>query len=443
MSFTAQYRKRFIQLNMLLAGAVLFIALCVVAVVMVWQSVNALKSAMKEVIGPLEVIRPYISAGNADSNLSGYGGPPVQNHGNAPPAKPSDENPHEDRDMDDSRREIVTVFCRSDGSIQIVGENTLLDDESLKKAAGEAMSSSEEFGFLRSCGLLYYSRHDPDGMYRIALVSFGSLLRRMLPLFLTLFSVFAAAMGLFYLVARRISFLAARPMETAVSREKRFIADISHDLKTPLTVILANDSVLREHASDTIAGQLRWLDSTRDAAKNMQDLVNEMLTLSRMESPDAKPKTERVNFSAAATKAALQMESVAYEKGVELETEIQEGIFLSGGAEELQRVPASLIDNALKYEPSGGQVLVKLNLERGRAVLRVQNRLSAISPEDLPHIFERFYRGDKTRRSRSGHGLGLSITRRLVELSGGTITAENASGGAAFTVSFPALRSEE
>ena len=133
---------------------------------------------------------------------------------------------------------------------------------------------------------------------------------------------------------------------------------------------------------------------------------------------------DNVDLSSIATKAALEMESVSYEKQVTLDTRLPEECRIRGNADYLLRIVSSLLENALKYEPSGGRVLLTLTEEKHKAVLSVRNFGSRIPEEDLPHVFDRFYRSDKSRQHESGSfGLGLAITREMTEKLGGTITA--------------------
>ena len=135
-------------------------------------------------------------------------------------------------------------------------------------------------------------------------------------------------------------------------------------------------------------------------------------------------------------KAALEMESIAYEKCVTLETALPEVCSLRGNTDYLQRIVSSLLENALKYEPAGGRVQLTLTQDKRRVHLSVQNFGSAIPAEDLPHVFDRFYRSDKSRKSESGSfGLGLAITKEMVEKLGGEISvSSSAEDGTVFQV---------
>ena len=126
-------------------------------------------------------------------------------------------------------------------------------------------------------------------------------------------------------------------------------------------------------------------------------------------------------------KAALELESLAYEKKVVLDTKLPESCMLCSSGEDLLRIVSSLLENALKYEPEGGRVLLSLVCEKKNAVLSVQNFGSSIAEQDLPHVFDRFYRSDKSRGSKDGSfGLGLAITREMTERLGGKILVRTA-----------------
>ena len=127
---------------------------------------------------------------------------------------------------------------------------------------------------------------------------------------------------------------------------------------------------------------------------------------------------------------------MAYEKNVELKTDIAEDIIRWCNAHYAQRIAAELIENALKYEPAGGEVFVCLKAEKHKAVFTVQNKNSHVAAEDLPHVFDRFYRIDKSRSTTQGYGLGLAITKEMVEKLNGKITAQSTAEGTVFTVYF-------
>ncbi len=411
-----EYRKRFVQLNMLLLGLVLLVMMAAVAFYMYRDYSNELRLTMEQVVEP----------------LAAFGGDA------APPAPPADPvGPGEPKGRE-ARRGIMTVFYAPQrGDISILSQTTLVEGEALDAVLGEITARPESFGTIRERGLIYY-RGGSEQLYKIAIAPTSYITNSMLELSFLLALVWLLAMALLLGVSVQLSKLAVRPMAEAMEREKQFIADASHDLKTPLSVILANNSVLRENPQATIASQQKWLDSTETAAGNMRRLIEEMLTLSDAERSQVPLATETVDVSALVTRAVLQMESIAYEKGVELESEIGEGVTLCTNADYLERIAASLMENAIKYEPAGGAVRVRLTAAGQQVHLSVGNRHSVIAQEDLPHIFERFYRSDKSRRSQGGHGLGLAIAKEMTRRLGGTLRVESGEAlGTVFTATLP------
>ena len=424
------YRRRFVAYNMLLVGVVLLVAL-------VYQGVYLWRSSYQEMQNTMRlIVEPLGGARWGDMMPDGFGEQP-------PEKPPMDADfvpglfPGDRAERRGGEEGILAVFYDGDSdSVTLLSRDSFLDEETLSAAARSAAAESDSFGKLSELGLYYY-KEDGAERCRIALADTAYLSSRMVKNVLTLSAVFVGSMALVFAISVFLSRLAARPMEEAVELERQFVADISHDLKTPITVILANNAILRSNPDSTAAEREQWMRSTDEAAKGMMTLVGEMLTLSNLDSVGRNVMRVPVDLSSAAEKAALQLESLAYEKGVEIETDIAEGVTVLGDSEYLSRICGGLLDNALKYEPSGGGVLVRLNTARRKARFSVVNRGSSIAPEDLPHIFERFYRGDKARSGRGGHGLGLPIIRQMTELLGGQISVQSREGeGTEFTVTF-------
>ena len=215
------------------------------------------------------------------------------------------------------------------------------------------------------------------------------------------------------------------------------MADASHELKTPLTVILTNTGILLSHPEDTVAEQRKWVEYIRDEAQRMRELVEDLLFLARHDAGREPPPDQTVDLSELLWSALLPFEPVAFEQGVELESGIQGGLTVRGRADQLRRLAAILLDNAVKYAGAQGKVRVALTRgEKGGACLTVRNTGPAIPPE---HLFERFYRADDSRaRSSGGYGLGLAIAKSIVESHRGTITVQSgAEEGTLFTVRLP------
>lgn len=274
-------------------------------------------------------------------------------------------------------------------------------------------------------GLFYASIRTPDGLF-VAFADKGAA-SSWKSLALIFAGVGVLALGAFFLISIFFSRWALNPVETAWTQQQRFVADASHELKTPLTVILASSAILKARPEESIESQSQWIDSTQSEALRMQELVNDMLELAR---PASASKDchyrEEVDFTDLVENLALQFESVAFEKGVSIECRIDPEVKVHGNKKRLQRLASTLIDNACKYAESGSTVTVRLSKSIKDATLSVHNTGQTIPAEDLPHIFDRFYRTDKARTSETGgFGLGLAIAREVAQNHGGDICAES------------------
>ena len=221
-----------------------------------------------------------------------------------------------------------------------------------------------------------------------------------------------------------------RPVEQAWTQQRQFVADASHELKTPLTVIMTNAELLQSDMGDN---RDRCIDSILTMSHQMRALVEHLLELARSDNGQAKMVFEQVDLSALAEDALLPFEAVFFEAGLTLESDIAPGITLTGSRQHLGQLLDILLDNAKKYAQGGA---VRLTLQRqGRHHCRlcVSNQAEPMDKEALKNIFKRFYRMD-TARSRDGSfGLGLSIAENIVTAHGGKIWADYADGRITFT----------
>ena len=249
-----------------------------------------------------------------------------------------------------------------------------------------------------------------------------------------------AALLALLLIANFLAERALKPVEHAWEEQRRFVADASHELKTPLAVIIANTQILANDPAIP-AESKRWVESTADEAGHMKSLVTDLLELARADESATDGLTgarqhEDIDFSELVDSATLEFDAIAFERGCEIESSIEEGIHVQGDREWLERVTKILIDNGCKYAAAGTQVEVKLRRAGQHAQLDVTNFGQPIDAENLPHVFERFYRTDKARaRTTGGFGLGLAIAKSTVEAHGGKISVTSSeAAGTTFTV---------
>ena len=228
---------------------------------------------------------------------------------------------------------------------------------------------------------------------------------------------------------------AIRPVEQAWEQQRQFVADASHELKTPLTVILTNAELLREQAENQ--QQRQFSDSIVTMSAQMRGLVESMLQLARADMGQTAAEREPLDLSALLEQAALPFEPLFFEAGLTLETEIRPGIRGSGNADQLRRVAEILLDNALKYSTPGGTVRMQLDSRGCQCCLRVSSPGETLTAQQCRDIFKRFYRVDPARSRTGSYGLGLAIAQQMVSAHRGKIWAEGKDGVNTFYVNLP------
>ncbi|MGN0422629.1 MAG: sensor histidine kinase [Lachnospiraceae bacterium] len=231
---------------------------------------------------------------------------------------------------------------------------------------------------------------------------------------------------------------AVRPVEKAWTQQKQFIADASHELKTPLTVILTNTELLKSPDYDG-KRKASFSDNISIMAKQMQGLVEGLLELSRIDNGSMKTAMQTIDFSALVQNSVYLYEAIYFENELELTSDIENRIQVKGNEDHLKQVLEIFLDNALKYASAPSEVHVTLQRQRLFCILSVRSMGDSISEEDLKKIFQRFYRIDKSRNhsenyASESYGLGLSIAKSIVEEHHGKIWAESKNGVNTFYV---------
>ena len=339
---------------------------------------------------------------------------------------------------DFARSHMFVARVAPDGTSRLVMEdNVSVSEGQLSQIVAGAMENGKTEGLLSGWSLRYMMRSE-DGGTRIAFLDVSDDISsiRNTVLLSVLFCVLSIAA--FFAISLFLSSWVLRPVEQAWQQQKRFVADASHELKTPLTVILANIGILKSKASSTIEEQAAWIENTEAEAKRMKGLVDDLLFLAKTDDAKTAAVYGNVNLSDVFFSTALALESLAFERGLGVDTDgITPDIHVSGDNGQLRRLVGILLDNAIKYSAESDVVTLTLMRKQNKAVLTVHNWGISITSEDLEHLFERFYRADRS-RSKEGYGLGLSIARSIVKAHKGTISVESVSDkGTTFTVEIP------
>lgn len=340
--------------------------------------------------------------------------------------------------------DIAVVLLDNQGNAESVTgfleEYSLEDRDSL---LDKILSKSTEQGRAGK----YKYRYLQEGNYNvIAVLDAGYVNADTVMMALISFLGLLVSGAIFAMIARRLSVLIVKPVEETIANQKQFVADASHELKTPVSVMLANISVLEKEM-----GKNRWMDYIKEEGKRMSDLTNHLLLLSRIdyEQETSEHSEEKISFnlSDACMEAALPFESIAFEQGIRYEIEVPENIYTKGVRQEVKQIVGILIDNALKHVNDKGTVELAIREIQERkglktishAAICVRNTGEGIEKEALPYIFNRFYKVDSSRQyQENSFGLGLAIAKSLTEKNDGVITVSSDSEITEFTVLFHA-----
>jgi signal transduction histidine kinase len=219
------------------------------------------------------------------------------------------------------------------------------------------------------------------------------------------------------------------PIAQAWEQQRRFIADASHELKTPLAIITTNSDALLANQEQTIASQREWLDYLRIGTDRMNDLIDELLVFARIEDTGNLLPTEPVDLSAAVQRVLQSLNAGIRARRLQVTVDIESDLIRVLEPGLVDKVLFALIENAVKYTDEGGWIEVVIRSSESAVVLTVKNSGPGIAPNDLPHIFERFYRADRARfGDDNSFGLGLSIAKEAVRRLGGEINAQSSPG---------------
>lgn len=212
-----------------------------------------------------------------------------------------------------------------------------------------------------------------------------------------------------------------------------FIANVSHEMKTPLAII-QNYGMLLQSPNLSDEKRVEYTKGITDATRRMSEMMSNILKLNRLENQQIFPESREFDLSEQLCECLLAFENIWEKEGIEIETDIADGVTVKADAELLSHVWNNLFSNAFKFTPSGGRVSVSLTATPNHAVIRVSDTGCGMTPEVGAHIFEKFYQGDSSHSSR-GNGLGLALVKRVIDIIGGEISVESSPGnGSTFTV---------
>ena len=316
-------------------------------------------------------------------------------------------------------------------SIQSTGGFDLSDEQMLSDIVALAASASEPLGVLDQYDLRYFRSQSPTEL-TLVFMDISAERAAMRNLRLTCAGIGLLALGLFWTVSFLLARWAVRPVERAWEEQRQFVSDASHELKTPLTVILTSAELMQtdpdpQHPRSILA-----------MSRRMRELVESLLELARVDNGAVRAAFGVLDLSALVADELLPFEPLYFEGGLTLESQLEEGLHISGSERHLRQVLTILLDNALRYSPENAAVRVELTRQGSSALLTVANP-GELTREQCRSIFRRFYRADPARTA-GGSGLGLAIAQGIVADHGGKIWADSREGTVTLSACLPLIK---
>ncbi len=355
-----------------------------------------------------------------------------------------DINPHSHQHITHKRKSLILL--QLDNQNQLLNTSpsaTKMDTKLLNNLIEQALSSPSHSGQITSqTGEIYpfvkVSYNSPLGtvlvfrdlrLAKLDLISYGFKL-----IGLIILSVFLVFLGSLFLSSKALV-----PICNAWQKQLDFSADASHELRTPIAAIQANTELILSNSDETVASQKKWLHSILKESKRMASLIEDLLLLSRADSGQLLLVKTPFLFDQAIKEALEPMEPLALESHIAFELKLEPRVHFIGDINRIKELIIILVDNAIKYMNRPGSIEITLKQTKHKIKLLVADNGEGIAPDAVSHLFDRFYRVDKTRsRHKGGAGLGLSIAKWIVQEHSGHITVESMLGkGTRFLITLP------
>ena len=340
----------------------------------------------------------------------------------------------------------VYISYSEEGTINTVYSiNNDFDLEKAEVILAKALKQKNLIGTLPEFSLRYKAFQMDDGTSVMGFIDMSyelAFLRQQIYNFLL---IGVLSLSAFFAISLLLSTIAVKPIAVAWNKQQQFIADASHELRTPITVLLANTSILLSEREGLTKKTKKWLTRIDEEAKQMKRLVEDLLFLARMDAGGRGEVLNTVDFSDIVQNSALAFDPVAFEHGKQIESNITPNLKILGDEGKIKQLTSILLDNALKFSVPQSSISVALKKENERAVLSIHNQSEPIDPETLEKLFDRFYKADNARtRESNSYGLGLAIAKEIVDMMNGAIFAEqHIETGITFTAYFPLIKSRQ
>lgn len=301
---------------------------------------------------------------------------------------------------------LLSSEPRADGTYWIDArfDANALNEDFINRVVAFAEEKNYDFG---NYGEVYYKLIRSGDKTLVAGVIATELYATLRANLLTVFLILAIIYVLLFFCVYGLSFKIIRPVRETLMRERQFISNASHELKTPISVISANADVLKSIDDN------KWIENIRSQTVRMESLVTDLLTLAKLDEGAFKLEKTKFNLSDAILSAALPFDAVAFENGKRLVFDVPENVYAEGDAQSVKKILDVLMDNAVKYSSKNSEITVSLKND-GKPTLSVFNYGSDVPENEADKMFDRFYRADNSRaRITGGSGLGLAIAKNI------------------------------
>lgn len=432
-------RNRFLLLNMLITSLVMIAAFSIVYLTIYNNTQTEIERKLNNVTGSFIINEP--------------GKLPIPG-----PGQGAVENDHEPKETYQKvTSEYVPSFVITVDSLgKIIKINSLLDmPEEQYKEAAEIAWNRKNTTEIKIGGRSWKYKIAPmeiirtqEGrtetetadIYQISFIDITDMKNNLSSLFFTLTSVGLGMLAVIFIISTFYANRSIKPISETWERQKQFIADASHELKTPLTTIITNCAVLEANENETIKSQKEWLGYIKIGVERMSKLVNDLLTLARAEGMKIQMQKEPFSMSKMITETIQSMEAAAESKKISVNHKIEITDDINGYKESVRQIFTILYENAVKYTNEGGRIDVWVRRTKKGIACTVKNTGPGIQAKDLPYIFDRFFRSDAARSTdTNSYGLGLSIAKSISEQIGGKITTKSVENAwTEFTLTFKA-----
>jgi sensor histidine kinase YesM len=398
---------------------------------------SAVTIIMLAIFGSMNIMNYYHLRRNADDMLTLI----AENNGTVPeyPLKESDNRRLLDQLSQESPYQTRFFIVQYNTYDRVIDINTshiaAVSDSEAEEFAEEVLATKKESGYK---GIYRYKYTDTDFGHIVIFLDCSIQLKGALSMFITSCVIAIACIAAIFLIIFIFSSRFIRPMIDNIEKQKRFITDAGHELKTPLAIINANVEVI-----EMINGSNEWLDSIKNQVQRLDQLVKSMLQMAKMEEGTLSPVFSDFDLSNAFNEITNPFKTMAQQKGKKLSIHAQQNIHMSGDEGAIRNLISILVDNAIKYSNDGGRIEASLKRDGKFIKIKVRNSSDVKKNENLNLLFERFYRRDTSRsRESGGFGIGLSMAKTIVDSHKGKITAQTENGGyVSFNVTFKGISS--